>query len=156
MHVYCLQLLKDALGEGQTRMLEVALAAEARVVVMNGVGHSPGRPQHSQFHLSPETPESNSALANYVGGSPGLGRGMTAAAAVAALVASLVVNGITNLERMISVLHIGDGLENLQLLKLGVPTSNGMLRVGSIVSNSKGDMLTEANIYWFRVLIGDC
>jgi hypothetical protein len=137
-------------------MLEVALAAEARVIVMNGVGHSPGRPQRSQFHLSPETPESNSALANYVGGSPGLGRAMTAAAAVAALVASLVVNGITNLERMISVLHIGDGLENLQLPKLGGPTSNGMPRVGSIVSNSKGDMLTEANIYWFRVLIGDC
>jgi hypothetical protein len=156
MHVYCLQLLKDALGERQTRMLEVALAAEANMVVTNGVGHSPGRPPRSQFHLSPETPESNSALANDVGGSPGLGRAPTAAAAVAALVASLVVNGITNLERMVSVLRIKDGLENLQLLKSGGPTSNGMSRVGSMGSNVKADTLAEANIYWFRVLIGDC
>lgn len=156
MHVYCLQLLKDALGERQTRMLEVALAAEASMVVMNGVGHSPGRPPRSQFHLSPETPESNSALANDVGGSPGLGRAPTAAAAVAALVASLVVNGITSLERMVSVLRIKDGLENLQLLKSGGPTSNGMSRVGSMGSNVKADTLAEANIYWFRVLIGDC
>jgi len=156
MHVYCLQLLKDALGERQTRMLEVALATEASMVVTNGVGHSPGRPPRSQFHLSPETPESNSALANDVGGSPGLGRAPTAAAAVAALVASLVVNGITSLERMVSVLRIKDGLENLQLLKSGGPTSNGMSRVGSMGSNAKADTLAEANIYWFRVLIGDC
>jgi hypothetical protein len=31
-----------------------------------------------------------------------------------------------------------------------------MSRVGSMGSNAKADTLAEANIYWFRVLIGDC
>lgn len=152
IHIYCLQVLKDAIGDRQTRMLEVALAQESATVVVNGMGHILGRAPRSQFHLSPETPEPNSALVNDPG--EGFTRATLAAAAVSALVAGLVVNGLTSLERMVSVLRVKDHLESLQLQKPGGPTSNG--RVSSMGGNTKADNAAEAHIHWFRVLIGDC
>lgn len=153
MHVHCLQLLKDGIGERQIRMLEVALATEAGGMVMSGMGQSPGRAPRPQFHFSPETPECNSAMVSDSSDSSSLGRPTIAAAAVAALVACLVVNGVTSLERMVSVLRIRDGLESL-LPKPGGPTSNG--RVNTMGSTTKADSTAEAHIHWFRVLIGDC
>ena len=151
-HIYCLQLLKGALDDRQIRMLEVAIANESNTIVQAGIGHLPGRAPRSQFHLSPETPESNSALTSDPGGA--FGRPTMAAGAVLALVAGLVVNGVTSLERMVSVLRVKDVLENLHLQKPGGLISNG--KVSGIGGNGKAENVPEAHINWFRVLIGDC
>ncbi|XP_024364387.1 mediator of RNA polymerase II transcription subunit 12 [Physcomitrium patens] len=151
-YVYCLHLLKGAVDDRTFRMLEVAIANEANTIVQAGVGHFPGRAPRSQFHLSPETPDTNSTLASDPGGT--LGRPTMAASAVLALVTGLVVNGVTTLERMVSVLRVKDGLENMYLQKSGSLNSNG--KVSSMGGNAKTESVPEAHIHWFRVLIGDC
>lgn len=151
-HIYSLQLLKGALDDRQIRVLEVAIANESNTIVQAGIGHLPGRAPRSQFHLSPETPEANSALTSDPGGA--FGRPTMAASAVLALVTGLVVNGVTSLERMVSVLRVKDVLENLHLQKPGGLISNG--KVSGIGGNAKAESVPEAHINWFRVLIGDC
>lgn len=151
-YIYCLQLLKGAIDDRQIRMLEVAIANESNTIVQIGIGHLPGRAPRSQFHLSPETPESNSTLTCDPGGT--FGRPNMAAAAVLALVTGLVVNGVTSLERMVSLLRVKDTLENLHLQKPGSLISNG--KVSGMGVNAKAESVPEAHIHWFRVLIGDC
>ncbi|XP_024382046.1 mediator of RNA polymerase II transcription subunit 12 isoform X2 [Physcomitrium patens] len=151
-YVYCLNLLKSAIDDRQIRMMEVAIANEANIIVQAGVGQFLGRSPRSQFHLSPEISDTNSTLANDSGGT--LGRPTMAASAILALVAGLVVNGVTSLERMVSVLRVKDGLENLHLQKSGGLNANG--KVSVMGGSAKAESVPEAHIHWFWVLIGDC
>ncbi|KAL2623688.1 hypothetical protein R1flu_003893 [Riccia fluitans] len=151
MHMFCLRHLKEALNDRHSRMVEVALASEASSLVLQSLQHSSGRNPRSQFHVTLE-PSENPCLANDPGNS--LARTTISAAAVAALVAGVVVQGTTTLERMVSVLKLRENLETLQISKTIGGNSNSIPR--STGGNSSKEHLAEAHIYWFRVLIGNC
>lgn len=157
-HIHCIRLLKESFGDRQNRVLESALASEAASVVTNAIVHTSGRAPRPQFQLSPETPDPSSALAGDLGaGSNGLtlGRSATAAAAVAALVVGLVLNGIAGLEKIISLLLKNkEGLEAMHLFRSSGSNPNGMSRVVS--GNALKNDMAEVHVFWFRVLIGDC
>ncbi|KAJ7529621.1 hypothetical protein O6H91_15G058800 [Diphasiastrum complanatum] len=159
IHVDCLRLLKEALGERHSRTLEAAVASEAFIIVSSALGLAPGRAPRAQFHMSPETPETTSAFATSDGStsnSTALGRATTAAAAVACLVIFCVLQGIASLERVVMALRLKDGLEALHLPKHPLSNSNGISRTVVTGSTLKVDNVAEAHVYWFRVLIGDC
>ncbi|GLJ22177.1 hypothetical protein SUGI_0416630 [Cryptomeria japonica] len=158
IHIHCLRLLKEAVGEHQNRILEMTLATEASCSI--ATAFAPGKAPRSQFQLSPETPDTSSTMTNEMlsNSTKGLlGRATRAAAAVAALVAGSIVHGITNLERMVAVLRIKEGLEVPQLLRNGRSSSNGISRAAGQGNSSKVDYYsTEVYLYWFRVLISNC
>lgn len=158
IHIHCLKLLKEAVGEHQNRFFEMTLATEALCSIASAF--APGKAPRSQFQLSPETPDTSSTVTNEMlsNSTKGLlGRATRAAAAVAALVAGSIVHGITNLERMVAVLRIKEGLEVPQLLRNGRSSSNGISRATGPGSSSKVDYYsTEVYLYWFRVLISNC
>ncbi|BBN20580.1 hypothetical protein Mp_Vg00710 [Marchantia polymorpha subsp. ruderalis] len=154
MHMLCLRLLKEALGDRHSRMVEIALGAEASSSVLHALQHASGRFPRTPYHLSPETPE-NSGLANESGNVANFwARTNITAAAVTALVAGVIIQGTTTLERMISVLKIRENLESLQISKSAGGSSNGISR--STSSSINKEHLAEAHLYWFRVLIGNC
>ncbi|BFI43571.1 hypothetical protein MPTK2_Ug00450 [Marchantia polymorpha subsp. ruderalis] len=154
MHMLCLRLLKEALGERHSRMIEVVLGSEASTLVLHSLQHPSGRVPRTQFQPSPETPD-NSVLANDLGiGANYLARASISAAAVAALVAGVVVQGTATLERMVSVLKLRENLETVQISKTVGPSSNGISRTTG--GNNNKEHLAEAHVYWFRVLIGNC
>lgn len=158
IHIHCLRLLKETVGEHQNRILEMTLATEASCSL--ATAFAPGKAPRSQFQLSPETPDTSSTMTNEMLGNSTkglLGRATRAAAAVAALVAGSIVHGITNLERMVAVLRIKEGLEVPQLLRNGRSSSNGVSRAAGPGNSSKVDYYsTEVYLYWFRVLISNC
>ncbi|KAL3675105.1 hypothetical protein R1sor_025053 [Riccia sorocarpa] len=151
MHMLCLRLLKEALNDRHSRMVEVALASEANSLVLQSLQHPSGRNPRSQFHVTLETSE-NPGLANDASNS--LARTTICAAAVAALVAGVIVQGTTSVERMISVLKLRENLESLQISKTHGTNTNSLPR--STGGNSSKEHLAEAHIYWVRVLIGNC
>lgn len=157
IHLYCLRLLKEAMGECQSRILEMILATEASSAIASAF--APGKAPRSQFQLSPETPDPSSTMANEIlsNSTKGyLGKATKTAAAVAALVVGAVVQGVTSLERMVALLKIREGLEASQFLKNNRSISNGLSRVAGAGNSLKADSSIEVYLYWFRVLISNC
>eukprot|EP00252_Welwitschia_mirabilis_P022769 TRINITY_DN6255_c0_g3_i1.p1 TRINITY_DN6255_c0_g3~~TRINITY_DN6255_c0_g3_i1.p1 ORF type:complete len:936 (-),score=162.26 TRINITY_DN6255_c0_g3_i1:116-2716(-) len=156
LHVYCIRVLKEALGERQSRMLEVALAMEASNTIASAIFS--GKVSRSQFQLSPETPELSSSVCNDTPkNSKGyFGKSAKVAAAVTSLVIGSVVNGLVSLERITTFLRIREGLDISHLLKCNRTSYNGISRGGGSVHPSKSDSSIELSLYWFRVLIGNC
>lgn len=157
IHIYCLRLLKEAMGECQSRMLEITLATEASSAIAAAL--APGKAPRSQFQLSPETPDPSSTMANEmlsISAKGYLGKATKTAAAVAAFVVGAVVHGITSLERMVALLRIREGLEVSQFLKNNRSISNGLSRVAGAGNSLKSDSSIEVYLYWFRVLISNC
>ncbi|KAL4191508.1 hypothetical protein AMTRI_Chr07g30320 [Amborella trichopoda] len=154
MHTCCLCLLKDALGERHTRAFEIALATEASSTIAGAF--SPGKVPRSQFQLSPETSDTNSNLPNELMSSSAkiiLGRPTKAAAAASALVIDSIIHGITNLERMLTVLKLKEGLDFIQVIRGTRSCSNGLPRS---MGNYKADNSMEVSVHWFRLLAGNC
>ncbi|KAG8073072.1 hypothetical protein GUJ93_ZPchr0006g41878 [Zizania palustris] len=154
IHISSLCLLKEALGDRFSRVFEIALAAEASSVVT--AAFTPPKMQRNQFQPSPETHDvygnhTNELLSNE--GKCFVGRTTKVAAAVSALVVGAIVHGVVNLERMVAVLKIKDGLDILQLLR-GLRTStNGISRSsGTFKMESSAEVL----VHWFRILLGNC
>lgn len=157
IHIYCLRLLKEAMGECQNRIVEITLATEASSAI--AAAFAPGKAPRSQFQLSPETPDPSSTMANEIlsNSTKGyLGKATKTAAAVAALVVGAVVHGISSLERMVALLRIRDGLEASQFFKNSRSVSNGLSRVGGAGNSLKADSSIEVYLYWFSVLISSC
>ncbi|XP_010255357.1 PREDICTED: mediator of RNA polymerase II transcription subunit 12-like isoform X2 [Nelumbo nucifera] len=153
IHIACLCLLKEALGERQSRVFEIALATEASSAVATAL--APGKGSRSQFQLSPEAHDSNSSLSNEMLNTAKvfLGRATKAAAAVSSLVVGAVVHGAASLERMISVLRLKEGLDIIQFVRSARTSSNGISRsIGAL----KVDNLIEVYLHWFRLLVGNC
>ncbi|XP_050385344.1 mediator of RNA polymerase II transcription subunit 12 isoform X2 [Argentina anserina] len=148
IHISCLFLLKEALGERQTRVFEVALATEA-CSALAGV-FSPGKGSRNQ---SPESYDSttneglNSSLKVVIG------RATKAAAAVSALIIGAVINGITSLERLVTVFRFKEKLDIIQFVRNSRSNSNGNARSSGAL---KGDNSLEAYVHWFRLLVGNC
>ncbi|KAG8095752.1 hypothetical protein GUJ93_ZPchr0013g35569 [Zizania palustris] len=154
IHISSLCLLKEALGDRFSRVFEIALAVEASSSVT--AAFAPPKIQRNQFQPSPETHDvygnhTNEFLSNT--GKGFVGRTTKVAAAVSALVVGSIVHGVVNLERMVAVLKIKDGLDILQLLR-GLRTStNGVSRS---TGTFKMDSSAEVLVHWFRILLGNC
>ncbi|KAJ4955227.1 hypothetical protein NE237_012010 [Protea cynaroides] len=150
VHITCLCLLKEALGERQIRLFEIALATEASCAVAGAF--APGKVPRSQFQLSPEPHESNINLPNEILNSSAkflYGRSGKVVAAVSALVIGAIVQGVASLERMVSVLRLKEGLDIKQFVKSARSSSNG-------ISRNKVDNSIEVYVHWFRLFIGNC
>ncbi|XP_019461031.1 PREDICTED: mediator of RNA polymerase II transcription subunit 12-like isoform X2 [Lupinus angustifolius] len=154
MHITCLCLLKEALGERQSRVFEVALATEASAAIA-GV-FAPSKASRAQFQLSPDAHDSSTTLPNDVGGNSSkivVARTTKIAAAVCALVVGAVIYGVTSLERMVTVLRLKEGLDVVQFARSTRSSSNGSARsIGAF----KVDGSIEVHLHWFRLLVGNC
>lgn len=149
IHITCLCLLKEALGERQCRMFEIAFATEASSAVSGALG--PGKVPRSPF---PEAHDTNTSLSNeMLNHSTKLARGTRAAAAVSGLVVGAVVHGVVSLERVITIFRLKEGLDILQFIKSTRSNSNGISRS---IGASKADHYIDIYVHWFRVLIGNC
>lgn len=153
IHLNCLALLKEALGERQSRVFEIALATEASSAIAQMF--APGKNPRGQFHLSPESQDFNSNLSNDTMNNtkPVLGRAAKSTAAVTALVVGAVLQGIATLERMVTVFRLKEGLDVVNYVRSMRSNSNGNSRsVGAL----KVENLIEVSVHWFRVLVGNC
>ncbi|KAJ0665857.1 putative mediator complex, subunit Med12 [Helianthus annuus] len=145
VHLTCLSLLKDALGERQSRVFEIALATEASSALSQVF--SPPKASRGQLQLSPETrdPMSNE--------NPTFSKAAKTTGAISALVIEAVLQGITSLERMVTVLRLKEGINVIQFLKSTRSNSNGNVRS---IGDLKAENLVEVSVHWFRVLVGNC
>ena len=152
IHVTSLCLLKDALGERLSRIFDLALAAEASLVVSGA--YVPGKIHRGQFQPSSESHDTNPNHSNENMNSSAkiyAGRAAKAAAAVSALIVGLIVHGVTSLERMIVVFKLKEGLDVLQFIRSTRTSSNGTSRGSFKLEHS-----IEVSVHWFRLLIGNC
>lgn len=152
IHITCLCLLKEALGERQSRVFEIALAAEASSAL--ATAFAPVKAPRSQFQLSPEAHDSNASMSNEIlNNSAKLGRATKILAAVSALVIGAVIHGVISLERMVTVFRLKEGLDVIQFIRSTRSNSNGNPRsLGAF----KVDNTVEVCVHWFRLLIGNC
>uniref|UniRef100_A0A5B7ACN5 Putative mediator of RNA polymerase II transcription subunit 12 isoform X2 n=1 Tax=Davidia involucrata TaxID=16924 RepID=A0A5B7ACN5_DAVIN len=148
IHITCLSLLKEALGERQSRVFEIALATEASSALAQVFAS--GKAPRSQFQMSPEAHDSNEILNST---KAVLGRTVKTTAAVSALVVGAVLHGVASLERMVTVFRLREGLDVMQFVRSTRSNSNGNARsIGAF----KVDNLVEVSVHWFRVLVGNC
>ncbi|KAF8027060.1 hypothetical protein BT93_E0085 [Corymbia citriodora subsp. variegata] len=145
LNTTCLCLLREALGERQSRVFEIALATEASSALA-GV-FNPGKSSRNQYQLSPEAHDSNSSTSSVIG------RAAKIIAAVSALIIGAVIQGITSLERMVSVFRLKEGIDVVQFTKSIRSNSNGSIRSPG---NFKVEIPIELNVHWFRLLVGNC
>ncbi|KAJ0113483.1 hypothetical protein Patl1_00451 [Pistacia atlantica] len=111
IHITCLCLLKEALGERQSRVFEIALATEASCALA-GV-FSPGKASRGQFQLSPEAHDSSPSMPNDIlnnSSKVALGKATKTVAAISSLIIGAVLHGVTSLERMVTVFRLKEGL----------------------------------------------
>ncbi|KAK6162336.1 hypothetical protein DH2020_002177 [Rehmannia glutinosa] len=154
IHITCLCLLKEALGERQSRVFEVALATEASFVLMQAFAH--GKAPRSQFQMSPESHDSNANLPNESLNNPNkvvLGRAARITAAVSALVIGAILQGVASLDRMVTLFRIKEGLDLIQFARSLKSNVNGNARSMGVL---KVDNLIEVSVNWFRVFVGNC
>lgn len=154
IHITCLCLLKEALGERQSRVFEIALATEASSALAQAF--APGKAPRGQFQVSAESNDSIANSSNELVNSSTksvLGRAAKIAAAVSALVVGAILHGVASLERMVSVFRLKEGLDVIQFVRSTRSNSNGNARSAGAL---KVDNLVEISVHWFRVLVGNC
>ncbi|MED6121738.1 hypothetical protein PIB30_032972 [Stylosanthes scabra] len=149
LHITCLCLLKEALGECQSRVFEIALATEASTVLA-GV-FAPSKASRTQNQMSPETHDNSNDVIN--SSKVMVARTTKIVAAVSALVVGAIIRGVTSLERMVTILRLKEGLDVVQFIRSTRSNSNGNARS---VGSSKVDSSVEAHVHWFRLLVGNC
>ncbi|KAF2315304.1 hypothetical protein GH714_038774 [Hevea brasiliensis] len=148
IHISCICLLKEALGERQSRVFEIALATEAFSAL--ATAFAPGKASRSQFQLSPEDSNVNNDMLN---NSARSGRVTKIAAAISALVVGAVIHGVTSLERMVNVFRLKEGLDVIQFIRSTKSNSNGNTRS---TPGFKVDNSIEVYVHLFRLLLGNC
>ncbi|KAF8380229.1 hypothetical protein HHK36_027711 [Tetracentron sinense] len=153
IHIICLCLLKEALGERQSRVFEIALATEASAALAGAF--APGKASRSQFQSSPEVHDSTNLSSEIFNNSAKLfiGRNAKIAAAVSALVIGAVVDGVASLERIVTVFRLKEGLDIHHFVRSGRSGSNG---ISHSIGTFKMDNSTEVCVHWFRLLVGNC
>uniref|UniRef100_A0A7N0UQH3 Mediator complex subunit Med12 domain-containing protein n=1 Tax=Kalanchoe fedtschenkoi TaxID=63787 RepID=A0A7N0UQH3_KALFE len=143
--VTCLSSLKDALGERQSRVFEIALATEASSALAAVL--TPGKTAacDASSNLSSDTLNSSAKT--------GPGKSTKIAAAVSTLVVKATIQGVISLERMVSVLRIKEGLDVIHFIRSAKSSANGNSRTAGVV---KMENSVETYVHWFRLLIGNC
>ncbi|KAH1044869.1 hypothetical protein GYH30_026209 [Glycine max] len=137
MHITCLCLLKEALGERQSRVFEIALAMEASTALA-GV-FAPSKASRAQFQMSPETHDTGTISNDAANNSSKIvvARTTKISAAVSALVVGAIICGVTSLERIVTILRLKEGLDVVQFVKPSVRLSVDLLGEPSIVALSR-------------------
>ncbi|KAL8172485.1 hypothetical protein V2J09_024289 [Rumex salicifolius] len=154
VHINCLCLLKEALGERHSRAFEIALATEASSALAGVL--APGKPSRSQFQLSPDAQESNPTISNDISNNSVkvvVGRATKIAASVSALVVGAVIHGVASLERMVRVFRLKEGLDVMKFVSSSRANSNGNARSAPA---PRVDNSLEVYVHWFRLLVGNC
>ncbi|XP_020225766.1 mediator of RNA polymerase II transcription subunit 12 [Cajanus cajan] len=154
MHITCLCLLKEALGERQSRVFDIALATETSTALA-GV-FTPTKASRAQFQMSPEGHDTSSTVSNDTGSNSNkvvVAKTTKIAAAVSALLVGAIIYGVTSLERMVTVLRLKEGLDAVQFVRSTRSNSNGNARS---VMAYKVDSSIEVHTHWFRLLVGNC
>ncbi|KAK4418625.1 Mediator of RNA polymerase II transcription subunit [Sesamum alatum] len=152
IHITCLCILKEALGERQSRVFEVALATEASSALMQA--SAPGKDPRSPFQMSPESHDFNANLPNEtLNHHKVIGRGARITAAVSALVIGAILQGVASLDRMVALFRLKEGLDLIQFARSLKSNVNGSARSMGVL---KVDNLIEVSVNWFRVLVGNC
>ncbi|XP_010419586.1 PREDICTED: mediator of RNA polymerase II transcription subunit 12 [Camelina sativa] len=154
IHITCLCLLKEALGERQSRVFEIALATESSTALAGAF--SPGKGSRGQHQLSPESYDSNANnstndLPN--GTSKIAASRATKVAAVSALVIGSITHGVITLERIVGLLRLKEYLDFVQFVRRTKSSSNGSARS---MGASKVESPIEVYVHWFRLLVGNC
>ncbi|KAK6260676.1 Mediator complex [Theobroma cacao] len=154
IHLICLSLLKEALGERQSRAFELALGIEASSAL--AVAFAPAKSSRGQFFLASDAPDTNANISGDNLNSSAkvtLGRTTKMVAAVSALVIGTVIHGVISLDRLVSVLRLREGLDVVQFVRSTKTSSNGNARsVGAF----KVDNSVEVCVHWFRLFVGNC
>ncbi|CAH1412048.1 unnamed protein product [Lactuca virosa] len=148
IHLTILSLLKDALGERQSRVFEIALATEASSALSQVF--TPPKASRGQLQLSPDTRDPGVNSSN----EKTYSKPAKTTGAISALVIGAVLQGIASLERMVTVFRLKEGLNVIQFVRSTRSNSNGNVR-STPVNDSKIDNLVEVSVHWFRVLIGN-
>ncbi|QCE01993.1 mediator of RNA polymerase II transcription subunit 12 [Vigna unguiculata] len=155
MHITCLGLLKEALGERQSRVFDIALATEASTALA-GV-FTPSKASRAQFQTFPEVHDSSNTISNDMGSNSNkvvVAKTTKIAAAVSALFVGAIIYGVTSLERMVTVLRLKEGLDAVQFVRSTRSNANGNAR--SVMAFNKMDSSIEVHVHWFRLLVGNC
>ncbi|XVF22542.1 hypothetical protein REPUB_Repub12eG0181100 [Reevesia pubescens] len=154
IHLICLCLLKEALGERQSQAFEIALATEASSAL--AVAFAPAKSSRGQYQLSSDAPDSNANISGdnlNSSAKVALGRMTKMAAAISALVIEAIIHGVISLERMVTVLRLKEGLDVVQFVRSTKTSSNGNARS---VAAFKMDNSVEIYVHWFRLFVGNC
>ncbi|KAF9668966.1 hypothetical protein SADUNF_Sadunf14G0058400 [Salix dunnii] len=153
IHIICLCLLKEALGERQSRVFEVALATEASSAL--ATAFAPGKASRSPFQMSPESHDSSGNISSEIlnNSAKAIGKGTKIVVAISALLVGSIIQGVTTLERMVTVLRLKEGLDVIQYIKSMKSNSNGNARSFVVL---KMDNSIEVYVHWFRLLVGNC
>ncbi|KAL6565943.1 hypothetical protein OROHE_004998 [Orobanche hederae] len=155
IHITCLCIFKEALGERQSRVFEVALATEASSALMQAF--TPGKGARSQYQMSPESRDFSANLPNESSNHSSkltvIGRASRVSGAVSALVLGLIQQGVASLERMVTLFRLKEGLDLIQFARSLKSNLNGNSRSMGLL---KVDNLIEVSVNWFRVLMGNC
>ncbi|KAL4352304.1 hypothetical protein GQ457_06G032040 [Hibiscus cannabinus] len=154
IHLICLRLLKEALGERKNQAFEIALATEASSALAGAF--APAKSSRGQFQLSPDSHDSNPNISSdnsHGSAKATFGRTTKMAAAISALVIGAIIHGVISLERMVTVLRLKEGLDVVQFVRSTKTSSNGNARsVGAF----KVDNSVEVYVHWFRLFVGNC
>lgn len=153
IHIISLCLLKEALGERLSHVFEIALAAEASSAISGSLLSV--KSHRNPYQQSPEahdiSPNHSNEILNNSANVVGL-RVAKATAAISALVLGAIVHGATNLERMVTVFKLKEGLDVLQFIRSARSNSNG-------ISRSFGTFKLEPSVevlaHWFHLLVGN-
>lgn len=150
IHITCLCLLKEALGERQSRVFEIALATEA-FSALAGV-YASGKTSRSQFQSLTDPRDSNThASGDNAKGT--VSRPTKIAAAISALVVGAVIQGVCSLERLVTLFRLNEGLDFIQFVRSTRSNANGNTRMGGM---QKTESSIEDYVHWFRLLVGNC
>ncbi|CAN8308935.1 unnamed protein product [Cochlearia groenlandica] len=155
IHITCLCLLKEALGERQSRVFEIALATESSASLAGAF--APGKGSRGQHQLSPESYDSNANntttdMPNGTG-KVALSRATKIIAAISALIIGAITHGVITLERFVGLLRLREYLDFVQFVRRTKSSSNGSARS---VGVSKVENPIEVYVHWFRLLVGNC
>ncbi|CAF1702994.1 hypothetical protein HID58_053183 [Brassica napus] len=154
IHITCLCLLKEALGERQSRVFEIALATESSTALAGAF--APAKGSRGQHQLSPESYDSIANNTNDIPNGTGkvaLSKATKVTAAVSALVIGAITHGVITLERIVGLLRLRECLDFVQFVRRTKSSSNGSARS---VGASKVDNSIEVYVHWFRLLVGNC
>ncbi|KAI0513803.1 hypothetical protein KFK09_009833 [Dendrobium nobile] len=153
IHIISLCLLKEALGERFSRIFEIALAAEASAAISGSLSSvkSHRNPYQQSSEVHDISPNHSNEILNNSANVVGL-RVAKATAAISALILGVIVHGAANLERMVTVFKLKEGLDVLQFIRSARSSSNGMSRS---FGNFKLEPSVEVLAHWFRLLVGN-
>ncbi|XP_051144258.1 mediator of RNA polymerase II transcription subunit 12-like [Andrographis paniculata] len=152
IHITCLCILKEALGERHSRVFEISLATESSSALSFILGKAP----RSQYHMSPDSHDFNSNLSNEAlnhSGKVGQGTATRISASIYALLVGAILHGVSSLERMVILFKLNEGIDLIQFTRNMKSNVNGNARPMGFL---KVDNLIEISASLFRVLVGNC